>query len=326
VQELQHLIRQYEIGRVDPLLSRVVNKVSRKRRRSKELHLSAQIGYYDMDYVVLDLGSKVNVMTKQTWALMGKPKLIYSHIRLMMANQQAMIPFGRLEHVHVDIDGVRTFVDFKVIDIVDDSCPYPALLGIDWAFKNLTIIDLKKRRMAFEGDGLRVIAPIDPDEGRICIEPIREEYHTYELENIYKLTTGQQDYINPTIDGNLSWRSEISCSSDSKEALENWQNKMHEVSTRRCAILTKEVCWIGTEVSNLPTFDGLNNLETFLFEFGGIVPVQQRLLELDEALKSTLARWWGRHKKNIVGWVQCRTLLTVRFSDQIEGCEVRYTC
>jgi hypothetical protein len=31
----------------------------------------------------------------------------------------------------VDIDGVRTFSDFKVIEIVDDSCPYPALLGID---------------------------------------------------------------------------------------------------------------------------------------------------------------------------------------------------
>jgi hypothetical protein len=55
--ELQHLIRQYEIGRVDPLLTRVVNQVYRKRRTSKELHLSAQIGDYDMDYVVLDLGS-----------------------------------------------------------------------------------------------------------------------------------------------------------------------------------------------------------------------------------------------------------------------------
>jgi hypothetical protein len=62
---------------------------------------------------------------------MGKPKLIYSPIRLTMANQQAVIPFGILEHVHVDIDGVRTFVDFEVIEIVDNSCPYPALLGID---------------------------------------------------------------------------------------------------------------------------------------------------------------------------------------------------
>jgi len=64
VQELQHLVRQYEIGRIDPMLSRVVNQVSRKRRTNKELHLSAQIGYYDVDYVVLNLGTEVNVMTK----------------------------------------------------------------------------------------------------------------------------------------------------------------------------------------------------------------------------------------------------------------------
>jgi hypothetical protein len=89
----------------------------------------------------------------------------------------------------VDIDRVRTFSDFKVIEIVDDRCPYPALLVIDWDFDNFTIIDLKKRRMTFEGDGLRVIAPLDPDESCRYTEPIREEDHAYELENIYKLTT-----------------------------------------------------------------------------------------------------------------------------------------
>jgi hypothetical protein len=153
---------------------------------------------------------------------MGKPRLIYSPIRLRMANQQAVSPFGRLEHVPVDIDGIRTFADFEVIEIVDDSCPYPALLGIDWAFNNSIVVDLKKRRMKFEGNGLKFIAPLDPDEGRRYIEPIREEDHAYELENIYKLTTRQHDYINPTADGNLSWRSESACSSDSEEALENW--------------------------------------------------------------------------------------------------------
>jgi hypothetical protein len=86
VQELQNLIRQYEIGRIAPLVNKAVHQVSRKRRTNKELHLNAQIGDYDIDYVVLDLGSKVNVMTKQTWALMGKPKLIYSPIRLRMDN------------------------------------------------------------------------------------------------------------------------------------------------------------------------------------------------------------------------------------------------
>ena len=57
VQELQYLIRQYEIGRVDPLPIKAVHQVYRKRRTNKELHFSAQIGYYDLDYVVLDLGS-----------------------------------------------------------------------------------------------------------------------------------------------------------------------------------------------------------------------------------------------------------------------------
>jgi hypothetical protein len=63
VQELPKLIRQFEIGKVDPLLNKVVHQLSKKRRTNKELHLNAQIGEYDIDYVVLDLGLKVNVMT-----------------------------------------------------------------------------------------------------------------------------------------------------------------------------------------------------------------------------------------------------------------------
>ena len=153
--------------------------------------MNAQIGEYEIDYLVLDLGSEVNVMTKKTWALMGKPKLIYSHIRIRMANQQAVSPFGRLEHVPVDIDGVRTFEDFEVIEIVDHNCPYPALLGIDWAFNNSSVVDLKKRHMNFEKYGLRVITPLDSNEGQRYTEPIREEDCAYELENIYKLTARQ---------------------------------------------------------------------------------------------------------------------------------------
>jgi hypothetical protein len=131
VQELQNLIRQYEIGRIDPLLNKVVHQLSNKRRTNKELQLNAQIGEYDIDYVVLDLRSEVNVMMKKTWALMGKLKLIYSPTRIRMANQQAIILFGRLEHVPVDINIVRTFADFEVFEIVDDRCPYLVLLGID---------------------------------------------------------------------------------------------------------------------------------------------------------------------------------------------------
>jgi hypothetical protein len=54
----------------------------------------------------------------------------------------------------IDIDGVITFVYFEVIEIVDDNCPYLVLLmlGIDWAFNNSTVVDLKKICMTFERD------------------------------------------------------------------------------------------------------------------------------------------------------------------------------
>jgi hypothetical protein len=149
VRELQNLIKQYELGKIDPLLNRAVHQIGKRRRKDKELHLNSQIGKYDIDYVVLDLGSEVNVMIKKTWALMEKPKLLYFPIRIRMANQHAVKPFGLLEHIPVDIDKVRTFADFEVIEIVDDNFPYPTLLGIDWEFKNSTIFYLKKRHMTF---------------------------------------------------------------------------------------------------------------------------------------------------------------------------------
>jgi hypothetical protein len=63
----------------------------------------------------------------------------------------------------------------------------------------------------------------------------------------------------------------------------------------------------------------------FLAELEKIVLVQQMMLALDEALKATPTIRWGSHKKKIIEWVQCRTLLTVRFSDKAEGCKIRYT-
>ena len=51
--------------------------------------------------------------------------------------------------MHVDIDGVWSLADFEVIEIIDDSNPYPMLLGIDWTFDNLEVINFKKKQMTF---------------------------------------------------------------------------------------------------------------------------------------------------------------------------------
>jgi len=51
--------------------------------------------------------------------------------------------------------------DFEVIEIIDDSNPYPLLQGIDWAIDMNGVINLKKRKMSFERKSLRVVVPLD---------------------------------------------------------------------------------------------------------------------------------------------------------------------
>ena len=74
---------------------------------------------------------------------------------------------------------------------------------------------------------------MDPTEGRRYIEHVKDEVvkgwdHAYNI---------SEDYIHLTIEGELGWHSASSTSSDSDDALENWQNRMHEVSFRKCGLI-----------------------------------------------------------------------------------------
>ena len=123
---------------------------------------------------------------------------------MRLGNQEKVLPVGRLGQVQVDIEGLCTFADFEVIDIVDDTTPYPALLGIDWEMENQTIINFKRRILSFEDDEMRVVPPLDLLEGQRYIEPVFNERSSDHLDNIYNVTTLKKDYIYPTADGNLS--------------------------------------------------------------------------------------------------------------------------
>ena len=99
------------------------------------------------------------------------------------------------------------------------------LLGINWAIENKTIIKFKKLILSFKDEEMRVVSPIDPHEGQIYVEPIYSEGQGDYLDHINNITSLKDDYINPTADGNLNWRSTSSCTSDSGEALEKWKKQ-----------------------------------------------------------------------------------------------------
>ena len=181
------------------------------------------------------------------------------------------MPLGRFLSVPIDIDGVSTLVEFEFIEIIDDSNPYPALLGIECAMENATVINLKKRQMTFKGRDLIVSVPLDPSQGERYIEPLRDEYQD-DLEHIYNITDKEEDYVNPTAEGILDSQCDSSCMTDSDDGLENWQNRLHELHGHRCARITKSLRWLGTQDSSLPIFDGLSDPKHFIGQCSEWVP------------------------------------------------------
>ena len=164
--------------------------------------MTVHIGAYEMEQVILDLGLDVNVLPKKTWYRMGEPKLEWSTIQLHMANQQKIIPLGRLSQVVVNIEGVKVMENFEVIQILDDIDPYPTMLGLDWAIDMDGVINLKKRRMEFESNGVGVTIPLDPTEGKRYTDLVHADD---DIDQIYKLTLHEEYWINPKTVGNLKW-------------------------------------------------------------------------------------------------------------------------
>ena len=155
--------------------------------------MTAQIGDYEMDYTILDLGLDVNILTRKTWESMGKPRMDYSPIQLWLANQAKVLQIGRLSQFRVNIEGLHTFSYFEFINIFDDTNSYPTLLGIDWALDNHTIINFKKIILSFKDDEMRVVSPIDPLEGQIYVDHVYNEGQGDYLDQIYNVTTLQED-------------------------------------------------------------------------------------------------------------------------------------
>lgn len=69
-------------------------------------------------------------------------------------------------------------MDFEEIEIVDKTNPYMALLGINWAFENNSILNLKNRKMSFESDTMRLFPMLDPCERKRYTKTVREELET----------------------------------------------------------------------------------------------------------------------------------------------------
>jgi hypothetical protein len=62
--------------------------------------------------------------------------------------------------------------------------------------------------MTFEADGIKVVQPLDPYVSPRYTEPIDNNMEGEDLDQLYTVKIGtRENYINPTADGSVSWRS-----------------------------------------------------------------------------------------------------------------------
>ena len=83
--------------------------------------MNVHIGDYDVGSIILDLESDVNILKKQTWENMGKPQLVWSPVQLQLSNQARVSSIGRVQCLLVEVEGMRTYADFNVIEVVDEG-------------------------------------------------------------------------------------------------------------------------------------------------------------------------------------------------------------
>jgi hypothetical protein len=86
-----------------PLPEMDMYQVNEQKHIGIYFKMMIELGSYEMDGVMLNLGYNVKILAKKSWELMGKPNLVWSPIQLQLENQYIIYLIGRLEQVEVNI-------------------------------------------------------------------------------------------------------------------------------------------------------------------------------------------------------------------------------
>jgi hypothetical protein len=70
VKTLQNMLERCSIEAKGKIEHKTMKHLHTRRRTNKEFTMNANIGYFNMGDIILDLGSKVNVLPKKTWQCM----------------------------------------------------------------------------------------------------------------------------------------------------------------------------------------------------------------------------------------------------------------
>jgi hypothetical protein len=92
--------------------------------------IETRIGDFNIDGV-LDAKTQVNIMTKSTWEILGRPAMVPSLGGIGFFKGKSITLCGILSHVHMSAHETLTEEEFEVINFVENT-PFALLLGKTW--------------------------------------------------------------------------------------------------------------------------------------------------------------------------------------------------
>jgi hypothetical protein len=123
--ELLNILKEYKEGQRP---SKDVRQLSYKHK-DYDPRVDLEINEVSIKQVVVDFGSQVNILPRETWIRLGRPALAPTLNYLKLADQRLIEPIGILINVDTQIMGIPTQVDFEVIDLVEGMPSYATLVG-----------------------------------------------------------------------------------------------------------------------------------------------------------------------------------------------------
>jgi hypothetical protein len=85
---------------------------------------------------VLDEETWVNIMTKRTWEILGKPAMVPSLGGIGLFRGTLITLCGRLTQVSMSAHGASTEENFEVVRFIENNTPFTMLLGKTWIEKD----------------------------------------------------------------------------------------------------------------------------------------------------------------------------------------------
>lgn len=103
-----------------------------------------------IDDVLLDGGSKVNIIIEKSKARLGLPKPKLAPYNLQMANQTTIKPIGLIKDLRMYVYGIPYIATFIILQNITIDSNYSVLLGRSW-FKDAKITHDQGNNMITQG-------------------------------------------------------------------------------------------------------------------------------------------------------------------------------